>query len=125
MLDKEELFDVECPSGMIFKCRRPNLAQFITSGVLPMSLASKLQEAAKDGDAEMWKTLDWQDQVKTIEFTNKLVRYVVVSPKIVEFPQAGKDEIGYDELELIDYNALVKWASPGGGEAENLENFRQ
>jgi hypothetical protein len=125
LLGKEELFDVECPSGMVFKCRRPNLAQFVTSGVLPMSLAGKLKEAAEQGSPEeVFQSLEWQDQAKALEFSSKLVRYVCVSPKIVENPQPGKDEIGYDELELSDYTAIAQWATPGGGEAGSLETFR-
>lgn len=124
LLGKEELFDVPCPSGMVFKCRRPNLAQFVTSGALPMSLAGKLKDIDGSGEADSFNSLDWQDQVKTIEFSNKIVRHICVSPKLVENPQPGKDEIGYDELELIDYTALVQWAMPGGGGVENLDSFR-
>lgn len=126
LLGKEELFDVECPSGMVFKCRRPNLAQFVTSGVLPMSLAGKLKDAEAQGEsgADAFSQLDWQDQVKTIEFSNKIVRHCCVSPKLVENPRSGADEIGYDELELDDYAAIAKWAMPGGGGVENLDSFR-
>lgn len=119
----EELVDVSCPSGMVFKCRRPNVASFITSGLLPMSFASKLATAAESEGG--LQSLDWQDLAKTIEFTNALVKSVCVSPKIVENPRDGQDEIGYGELELDDYGAIVKWALPGGGEAESLENFHQ
>lgn len=118
----EELVDVSCPSGMVFKCRRPNIQQFVISGKLPMTLAAKLRDAATLGNQA--EELDWDDQVRTVDFINHLVRYAAVSPKIVEFPRPGQDEIGYDEVEIDDYNTIAKWAMPGGGEAESLETFR-
>ena len=125
-LDKEELFDLETPSGMTWKVRRPNLAQFIATGAIPMQLAGKLAKQAEShgGDnAAAFMDLEWDDKVRTIELTNKIVRYCAVSPKIVETPTAP-DEIGFEEVELDDYNAIAAWAMGGGGALESLETFR-
>lgn len=123
-LAKEEVFDLETPSGMVWKVRRPNLAQFITSGVMPMSLAGKIAEQQNEGQTpeQVFAQLDWKDQVRSIEFSAKVVRYCAVSPRIVETP-TGPDEIGYDEVEMEDFNAIFTWAMPGGGEAESLNSF--
>jgi hypothetical protein len=124
-LAQEELVDVETPSGMTWKLRRPNLAQFVTSGIMPISLAGKLAEADKDGNpAEAFNALDWEEKARTIEFSAKVVRYCAVDPKIVENPK-GPNEISPDEVELDDFNYIFGWAMSGGGEADNLGTFRR
>ncbi len=125
-LKGETLFDVETPSGMVWKLRKPNLAQFITSGVMPMSLAGKLAKAAEaEGDgAKAFASLEFDDQVRTVDFSAKVVRFCAVEPKIVEVPKEPND-IGYDEVELDDFNFIFAWAMPGGSEADGLANFRK
>jgi hypothetical protein len=127
-LAQETLHDFESPSGMVWKLRRPNMAQFVATGVIPMQLAAKLAKHAQENggdDTAAFLALDWDDQVKTIEMTNKIVRYCTVDPRIVETASAP-NEIGFDEVELDDYNALAMWAMGTGGvsEAENLDTFR-
>ena len=123
---KNELFDFESPSGMVWKLRRPNLSQYVMNGVMPMGMTAKLAAKAEEGvdPADMFVSLTWDEQVKTIEFANKIIRYCAVEPKIVETP-TEPNEIGYDEVELDDYNAIVAWAMQGGDEAETLGNFRR
>ncbi len=120
---QEELFDFVSPSGMEWKLRRPNIAQFVQSGVMPMDLAAKLAKAQAGGATELVKGMEWQEQVKLIDFSNRLVRYCAVDPRIVENP-TQPNEIGYDEVELDDYTAILVWATPSGGdEAAGLDTF--
>lgn len=124
-LSKAQLIDFESPSGMVWKLRRPDLELFIASGIMPLSLAGKCAEEKKNtgkSDAEIFAGLDWKDQARSIESTAKIVRYCAVSPRIVETP-TGPDEIGYDEVEMDDFNAICSWALPGGDEVTGLDTF--
>lgn len=124
-LKLEKLYDFESPSGMLWKLRRPNIAQFVMSGVMPMTLAGKLATASeKGGDpAQAFDALDWKDKARTIEFSSAVVRFCAVEPKIVQTP-TQPDEIGYDEVEMDDFNAIFAWAMPGGDGADTLSTFR-
>lgn len=123
-LDKAELHDFTSPSGMVWKLRRPDLAQFVTSGMMPMSLAKHLSEIAGDDGGAAFDRLSMDDKIRTLDFSQKVVRYCAVSPRIVETPVAP-DEIGYGEVELDDFQAIFAWAMPGGEAAEGLETFRK
>lgn len=122
---KQETFDVEMPSGLTWTLRKPDIQQFVINGTMPMSMASKLSKAAQDADGDNLKafsTLSIEDQIKTIGFSQKVVRFCAVDPRIVETPTAD-NEIGYDDVEIDDFNAILAWALPGGGEAESLDSF--
>lgn len=126
----ETLHDFTSPSGMEWKLRRPNLAQFITSGVMPMDLAAKLAPAEKEGGdmVAAFDNLSIDEKVKTIAFSAKVVRYCAVVPRIVEKVTSPDEEIAQDELELDDFNAIFAWAttpSAGGDGADSLDSFRQ
>lgn len=124
----ETLYDFTSPSGMEWKLRRPNLTQFITSGIMPMDLAAKLAPVAKDGGdmAAAFDRLSINEKVQTITFSAKVVRYCAVVPRIVEKVTVPDEEIAQDELELDDFNAIVAWATnpAGGNGADSLDNFR-
>lgn len=123
----EQLFDVETPSGMVWKCRRPNVMAFVEQGALPQALASKMVAKADGGNASpeaMFRSLTPEEQAKAIAFTSALVRYSVVSPQIVETPETD-DQIGFDEVTAGDYAALAEWATSGGDEAKSLATFRR
>lgn len=121
-----ETFEVVTPSGMVWKLRRPNITQFIQSGMIPLSFAAKMVEAVEvtNGDKQAaFEALSDKEQLQTIEFVNNVLFYCAVSPRIVMEARPGEDEISYNEVELDDYEALVAWALPGGGEAETLTPF--
>lgn len=123
-----ELFDLETPSGMTWKLRRPQLDQFLLAGTMPLSLASKVAEQQQHGAStdDVAQTLDASEVVQGIKFMGDLVRYCAVSPRIVDAPRAGEDEIGVAEVELDDFYAILAWAKTqaGGGQAETLDSFR-
>jgi hypothetical protein len=121
----EELFELETPSGMVWKLRKLNLEQFVLSGTMPMQFAAKLaktQEAAGGDHVKAFESLDMADKLKAISFSQKVVRYCAVEPRIVEDPKETND-IGFEEVELDDFNAILTWALPGGGKAESLDSF--
>ncbi len=121
-----ETFDFTSPSGMTWKLRKPDLQQFIASGLLPLELTAKMVKAQKQGVAieSVVEQLNLDEQVKLIQFNSALVKYCAVDPRIVETPTSG-DEIAYIEVERDDYEAILAWANSGGGEATGLETFRQ
>lgn len=121
----EELHDFTSPSGMTWKLRRPVVANFVRSGVMPMSLAQRLKDSFESSDSPeaAFSALDLKDQIRTVEFQAKVVKHCAVEPRIVENPSAP-DEIGYDEVEMDDFDAIFKWAMPGGEEADDLATFR-
>lgn len=112
-----EQFDLETPSGMVWKVRKPDLQQFIISGVLPMSLAEKLGSDPK----EAVKSMDLKEQMQSIAFASSIVKFCAVEPRIVE-KATNDNEIGFDEVEMDDYNAILSWAM-GGVAAPGLEKF--
>lgn len=118
----QQLFALKTPSGMTWQLRRPNLAQFMVSGVMPISLAGKFAASAEAMEAATAMSLN--DQIKTVEFSASLVRYCAVSPRIVEHPTEPND-IGFDEVELDDFQAILAWAMQGGESGTPLTNFRK
>ncbi len=122
----QELFDFTSPSGMEWKLRKLDLSTYLLNGAIPQQMASRLASASKatGGDnIEAFKSLEWKDQAKAINFASSIVRYCAVVPRIVESPE-GPDEIGYEDVEADDYAAIVKWAMPQGGvEGDSLEAF--
>lgn len=121
----QELFELETPSGMVWKLRKLDLEQFVLSGTMPMQFAAKLAKTheAAGGDAgKAFTSLPLNDQIKAIDFGQKVVRFCAVEPRIVENPE-GENEIGYDEVEMDDFNAILEWAMPGGVEGESLKSF--
>lgn len=124
---KQETFDVEMPSGMTWTLRKLDVAQFVLNGTMPMTLAAKIAEASEqtEGDGvKAFSALSFKDQIKTIDFSQKVVRYCAVNPRIVENPTLP-DEIGFDEVELDDFNAILEWAQTGGdGAKDGLDTFR-
>jgi hypothetical protein len=121
----EKTFEVELPSGNKFLLRDPNLQMFVVSGALPLGVAEKMEAARAEGktDEQAFKMLSPKEQIASINFATKLVRYICVSPKIVDNPQTD-DEIAPEELLPEDFSFLVQWAQSGGGEAEKLNSFR-
>lgn len=123
----QETFTVEMPSGMTWVLRKLDVAQFVISGTMPMALATKLAEASAEANGDgvkAFSTLSPNEQIKTIDFSQKAVRYCAVNPRIVENP-TQTDEIGFDEVELDDFNAILAWATQGGAEVnDGLDTFR-
>jgi len=122
----EKTFEVESPSGMVWTLRSPNIEKFLVSGVLPLALVKKMEQAKESGknDEEAYKELSSDEQIKAIEFSAKIIRSICVNPKIVDSPQ-NDDELSLDELMPEDFTFLLNWANTSGGSAaqDGLDTF--
>lgn len=123
----EQLHDVPCPSGMVFKCRKVSIPFMVTSGILPLSLVAQMQKSQKANpgasEAEVLASLNIEEQIKSVEFAAKVVRYVCVEPRIADVLETEND-ITPDEMEVDDFTHILNWAMSGGGEeAGRLGNF--
>lgn len=127
-----ELSEVTCEEcGSLWKCRKPSLQVFITSGMLPLDLAEKLSKSVENGklasDSQVMDALSFHDRIRTFEFNSKIVKYVVVEPRIVEKVTDPDKEMLREEMMRCCYNKLTRWAkeNQGGEQAEGLSNFRR
>jgi hypothetical protein len=123
-----ELEEVSCGCGCVWKCRKPSLQVFVTSGMLPLDLAEKFAKVAAKGagDGQMMDSLSVHDQIRTVEFNSKIVKYVAVEPRIVEHVSDPDKEMSQEEMMQCCYYTLTRWAKEkqGGEQAEGLNNFR-
>lgn len=122
----DELHDVTCPSGMVFKCRTVSIDFLVSGGILPLSLVQKMSEAEGKGDVspeQVFLQLPLKEKLQSIDAAAKLLRYVCVEPRIVD-DATGPNDIRQDEVEPDDFNHIVEWATKGGVEAARLATFR-
>lgn len=123
---KEILHDVECTCGMTWKCRRADKDFWVTSGILPTSMIEVMARVAKRGqdidEAELIKSMATDEIVNSIVFSNKVVLFTAVEPKIVE-KATEPNELSQDEVMRCCYDRLRDWQLKGGDEAARLETF--
>ena len=125
----QALHDVECGEcGFVWKARRAPVDFWVASGILPMSLVEKSVEASKRAGGAMRpedlvKTMATKEVVDSIVFSNKVVRYTAVEPRIVETPE-GPNDVAYEDVMICCYNRLRDWQMHGGDEAARLHTFR-
>lgn len=115
-----EAVDLELPSGMVVKARRPGPAFLAGYGHLPLSLAT----AAMDGAAVPIEDRSEKknDALAFAEFMRALLLYCVVSPEISLMSGPGKIHPG--EIPDDDAAYIFHWAMRGS-EAASLESFRR
>lgn len=122
----EELFDVACPSGMVFRCRKISKDLLVSLGILPLNLVEAMTNASEQGNLspeDIFASLPIREKLQSIDAAQKILRYVCVEPRIVDQVKEPND-ITQDEMLLEDINTIVAWASNGGDEAARLETFR-
>jgi hypothetical protein len=131
--EKAEVFDLPCPSGMVWKVREVDLTPYVLAGLMPIDLATKLANSRSDqpGGAN---ELSIEEQKKSIEFTNLIVSHCAVEPRIVLGESDSPDALSIRDVESDDYKAIVDWAmkrttasrstAAGGIGADSLETFR-
>jgi hypothetical protein len=134
-----KLFDVECKDreadngqpaiegcGMVWKARREPLDYWVTSGILPSSLASKLASQSGIASAKspnnLASSLRPEDLVQGIDFTNKIVLHTAVEPRIVT-EEPGANDVLRSDVMTCCYNTLVRWQMSGGDEGDALATF--
>lgn len=132
-----ELFDVETPSGMIFKCRRAvpeiylrrNVNPVFFRGAVKQKAEALLASATNPKAAEkVFLEATPEEQMKWLHLLGDVVRYICVSPRILSRrPEADElDAIFGSEMSVEDINALAAWTQAGGGDSgESLRSFRR
>jgi len=120
--------DVTLPSGFVFKMRPAPIQAWAATGVLPASLAAKMQAAAQAADTgaaaeEVIKTFDEDDFLKQQQLSRRLLEYCCVDPK-VSVDGSDPEALAPEDITPGDFVALMKWCWSGGAAGESLSNFR-
>lgn len=130
-LKNVQLYEVRCPSGMVFKCRAVGTDYFQHAGELPMSFIAKAlvdSEKKKSGE-QTFEEMNTEEKVRAIQMTSDMIRYICVEPRIIVGDVNGhKNAISSRQLTAGDYNALATWGKNqalGGGSAKGLKTFRK
>lgn len=130
-LNGVDLFEVKCPSGMVFKCRRLTKEYLANAGQIPMVLSAQVLTASPDRklttdqqQAE-FEAMRPEERLAAMQASAQAVRYCVVEPRLVVGAVNGhKNAISADDLTMEDFAHLSKWAQGGGDAAEGLKTFR-
>ncbi len=118
-------YEVELPSGFVFKLRRPKLKTCVAGGQMPDSLLQKMFEAEqKRMPLNSDNSLSGDEMLEYIKFQASLVQEACIVPRIVDEPNSP-DEIIFGDIDDEDYTFLVAWCMAGSVEGENFEKFRQ
>jgi hypothetical protein len=125
-----ETFDVETPSGAVWKMREPPIEQFIIAGKLPASLAAKMASVVgrSGGDKDsaskaMLTELEPEDLMNNLTFGRDLLLYCAVEPRISLSP-TDENEIAPEDILPDDFMFLISWVMTGGKSGAALSNFR-
>lgn len=130
---KQVVEEVPLPSGAVFKLRAAPIQQWVAVGLLPGSLAAKMQQLAKTTDPQaqsdfVLQNFTEQDFVDSQNLGKRLLEFCAVEPKVIvaeEVAESGNDEaIGVNDILPEDFEAIMKWVWAGGSQGEALANFR-
>lgn len=126
--NREKIEELTLPSGAVFRVRAAPIAQWSTVGILPASLAAKMQAAAKATDIEgvakqILATFTEKDFMQQQELGRKLLEYCCIEPKVAVNSEAA-DTISPEDILPEDFQFLMQWLWSGGKEAQGLETFR-
>lgn len=125
-----DLYEVKCPSGMTFKCRRATEQLAAAAGQLPMALSSQFigsqsgQKLTPEEEEKQWNAMPVAEREASLLATGRIVRFIAVSPRIVLELNGHRDAILGDALTIDDFKYLANWAK-GGDAAEGLKTFRR
>jgi hypothetical protein len=109
-----EAVDLELPSGMKLRARRPNPMQLAAWGKLPMALAG----AAAQTPAQ---SLSAAEVAEMAGFLRELLVWCCVEPRVSLEP--GPKDIHPSEIPEKDWTFIINWGLRVE-EARNLESFR-
>lgn len=124
---EQQTYIVPLKSGSVFELRRPNLQVWVMTGRVPQSLLEGAQKAWQEqGKVEPGKKGFSIAADSGVFFVN-LVQYCTVSPRLVEFPDPDKNEIGPETMLDEDFFEIVGWAMNHEGVAgiAGLQSFRE
>lgn len=114
---KQEAQDLELPSGMIIRARRPGPALLAHYARLPLTLAAGVNDERPNGADESTGELS-----NFAEFLREILVYCVVEPGISTTP--GPGQIHPREIPNGDFEFIIGWALRRE-EAASLESFRR
>lgn len=119
---------VKLKSGSVFELRRPNLQAWVMTGRVPQSL---LEEGMKSWKAQgkVPETTTGKPEViiDAAVFALMVVQECTVNPRLVEFPDPEKNELGPQTMLEEDFSEIYAWAMRYQGVAgvDGLKSFRK
>lgn len=115
--EREQGVPVKLPSGIVVLIKKPNISKLIENGDIPSELLSLAlgKENIETGN------FDADSVQKGIRMMNLMVKYSLVSPKVVE-NNPKEDEILIDDLSEDDKAFIVGEAQ---AEVGKLKSFRK
>ena len=124
---KQLVEDVPLPSGAVFKMRLAPIKQWVATGVLPASLAAKMQTAAQSGNTEevakkVLASFTEEDFVAQQNLAKRLLEHCCVEPK-VSVAADDPDALQPEDIDPDDFEFLMKWIWSGGKSGESLGMF--
>lgn len=119
---KREAADLQLPSGMTIRARRPDPAQLLMWGHLPLGLAAETSRSEPGPAGTPSGTgPDTEHTLASISFARELLLWCVVTPRLSLTP--GADEIHPRDIPLDDALFILRWAMRRQ-EADALRSFR-
>ena len=121
---------IELKSGSVFELRRPLLQNWVMTGRVPQSLLEQglkaWREQGKTPDG-MGSSMQPQMVTDTAIFMLAVVQECTVNPRLVQFPDPDKNEIGPETMLEEDFYEIFSWAMNGQGVAgvDALRSFRE
>lgn len=112
-----EAVDLELPSGMTIKARRPEPLTVAMWGQLPLGLAAAVGPAGTGQEAR-----PTADVMAGLALARDILTYCCVTPRLSLNP-AGEGEIHPRDIPPEDVMFILRWARRGE-EAEALRSFR-
>lgn len=106
--------DLELPSGMTIRARRPGPAQFALWGRLPLQMVPAAGGESGGGDLA--------GAAELAEFLRNVLLYCCVSPRVSLDPR-GDDEIHPRDIANEDFDFILAWALRTK-EAQQFDSFR-
>lgn len=120
---------VTLQSGSVFELRRPDLQAWVMTGRVPQSLLAEGMKAwQSQGKIPANNTVTKPEVVTDVAvFALTVVQECTVNPKLVQFPDPNKNEIGPETMLEEDFNEIFAWAmsSQGVTGLDGLKSFRQ
>lgn len=131
-LKNVELFEVKCPSGMVFKCRRLDVEYAANAGQTPMLLSAQALSANDGGSLDpnaqlaAFEKMSPEEKMAAMRVMAQMVRFAAIQPCLVVGPVNGqKNAISVDDLTMEDFGALAGWCQNGGEAASAARTFRR
>lgn len=118
---------VTLKSGSTFELRRPNLQAWVLTGRVPQSLLEQGMKAWQEqGKVPVVQPGKPEVVIDAAVFALMVVQECTVNPRLVEFPDPNRNEIGPATMLEEDFNEIFSWAMNYKGVAglEGLESFR-